>query len=207
MEKESFVTESFGPSEKLYKYYSNIGNAFKTISNGKIHLDDPKEYNDPFEAIFTDASGGSKYKISCFCEIWSSILMWSYYANCHKGVCIEFDVKKLKKDKNLIYECLKPVHYSSVRPKCDDTVPEDRARGLLSKSEVWEHEHEWRLVCETNEEFCDFDCVSAIYFGVRTDFSQKNVKELIAHADRKAIPIYRCELDASEYRLIKNDFA
>ena len=32
-------------------------------------------------------------KISCFSENKDSLLMWSYYANSHKGVCLEFDFK------------------------------------------------------------------------------------------------------------------
>ena len=37
-------------------------------------------------------------KMSCFSEIHDSILMWSYYANSHMGICIEYDLSKLPKN-------------------------------------------------------------------------------------------------------------
>lgn len=39
--------------------------------------------------------------VSCFNEEYDSIPMWSYYANQHKGVCIEFDLTRLDIDNEL----------------------------------------------------------------------------------------------------------
>ena len=203
MTMDFYVHESFGPTKKLYKYYSNIDFAIKAIKTKQIHLDDPSSFNDPFEAEFLNSKKVSKYKISCFCEEWNSILMWSYYANHHKGVCIEYDVEQLRTSKNKVYGYLRPVHYSLVRPPKNDTVPEDRARCLLTKSAVWAHEHEWRLIRKTSEEFLDFDCITAVYFGARTDFTQSNVKKLIDAAQKESIPIHKCNLHTEEYRLIE----
>ena len=105
------------------------------------------------------------------------------------------------------YDYLRPVHYSFVRPTKSDTVPEDRARCLLTKSAVWAHEHEWRLIRCTSDEFLDFDCITAIYFGARTDFTQANVKNLIKAATKASIPIYKCDLDNAEYRLVQGTVA
>ncbi len=201
MGKELYVYEQFGPTSKLYKYYSNIENAKKALNLGMVYLDDPSGYNDPFEAKLPDSTGKSKYKMSCFCEEWNSILMWSYYANKHKGVCLEFDITKLKTDKNPVYDKLRPVHYSLVRPPISDTSQEDRSRCLLTKAAVWSHEHEWRLILSTTQEWLSFDCISAIYLGLRTDLSQKNISELINLAGRKHISKYKCTLHPMEYRI------
>lgn len=32
--------------------------------------------------------------IACFTETYKSMLMWSYYTDNHKGICIEYDTKK-----------------------------------------------------------------------------------------------------------------
>lgn len=205
MGKDVFVFEQYGPTGKLYKYFSSIENAKQALKRGALYLDDPTDYNDPFEAILSDSSGKSKYKMSCFCEEWDSILMWSYYANKHKGVCLEFDVSKLDKSYNL-FEKLRPVHYSLTRPPISDSVPEDRARCLLTKAAVWGHEHEWRLILSTTQEWLSFDCISAVYFGLRTDFSQKNISELINLADKKGISKYKCTRDLKEYRIIRSAF-
>lgn len=34
-------------------------------------------------------------RLTCFSEDWKSILMWSHYANCHKGFCIEYSMNKI----------------------------------------------------------------------------------------------------------------
>ena len=36
-----------------------------------------------------------KLKICCFSEVDDNILMWSHYADSHKGLCLEFDTKKI----------------------------------------------------------------------------------------------------------------
>lgn len=38
---------------------------------------------------------------------------------------------------------------------------------LTSKSDVWSHEQEWRIVCETENNWLPFDCISGIYLGQR----------------------------------------
>jgi hypothetical protein len=35
-----------------------------------------------------------RIKIACFCKEKSNIIMWSHYANYHKGICLKFDSAK-----------------------------------------------------------------------------------------------------------------
>ena len=209
-EKYRFISAPYIIDRKLYKYYSNTKYAVDCIRNRRIHLDDPRSFNDPFDAalhcakISTLALNDSELilakkffnyicftkeenrgihhreivieysnimpqlllhlsddsnerpvietikkiynylntktfsleefidaidkgfiedkrvmklncKISCFSEIWDSILMWSYYANNHSGICIEFDMSKLDKNDELtsqIYRGMSKVQYS-----------------------------------------------------------------------------------------------
>ena len=38
-----------------------------------------------------------EYGITCFSEVKDDILMWSYYADSHRGICLEFDKDKIVK--------------------------------------------------------------------------------------------------------------
>ncbi|MBQ6730788.1 MAG: DUF2971 domain-containing protein [Bacilli bacterium] len=96
--------------------------------------------------------------ISCFGSSFDSILMWSHYANMHKGVCIEFEIE----DKDF-----KTVEYSKQMPdfRLHDTLEilfghefvgeeidfnneeyDFMNKPLLTKSEDWIYEGEIRCV-------------------------------------------------------------
>lgn len=56
--------------------------------------------------------------ICCFSEKSSDILMWSHYADCHKGICLEFDVKK----DSIFFNYAKNVIYQDTYPLLDLSV-------------------------------------------------------------------------------------
>ena len=49
----SFISTPYPIDRKLYKYYSNAEYAVDCIKKRRIHLDDPKTFNDPFDATFS----------------------------------------------------------------------------------------------------------------------------------------------------------
>ena len=49
-EKYRFISAPYIIDRKLYKYYSNTKYAVDCIRNRRIHLDDPRSFNDPFDA-------------------------------------------------------------------------------------------------------------------------------------------------------------
>lgn len=112
-------------------------------------------------------------KASCFSEVYDSILMWSYYADNHRGVCAEYDLSLLDFsypiNRNII-QCLSKVQYSPLRTDLFTSVDgTPHFHYLISKADVWSHEHEWRIVCESEEEYLPFDCISGVYLGVNFD--------------------------------------
>ena len=70
------------------------------------------------------------------------ILMWSHYGDSHRGICLEFDAMAP------LMGHVQRVTYSQKRPiinlyEDDDMVALDKA--MLTKSDHWEYESEWRL--------------------------------------------------------------
>lgn len=182
---------------KLYKFFSNVKYGADSIKKKSVHLDKPDEFNDPFETnnviLPTDC------KVSCFSEINDSILMWSYYANKHKGICVEYDVSLLEDDElnQIIRKSITRVTYSPLKANTKNSI-----ESLFYKAEEWSHEREWRIVCNTNEEFLPFDCISGVYLGLNSVLENENIKELIKICKRREIRIYKAYFQDNNFKII-----
>jgi Protein of unknown function (DUF2971) len=98
----------------------------------------PSKYRPIEFRLLHDLRVAYKYAITCFSTDHKSHLMWSHYANHHKGVCIEYDITGMLND---IHPCL----YTNEFGNFDWT----NGASSLVKSISWEYEHEWRYIKET----------------------------------------------------------
>lgn len=142
--------------------------------------------------------------ISCFSRTYKNILMWSHYAQMHKGICIGFCV-----DRNILsnYGCFaqevkyenefKSIPYTSQKESLEPIM-----QFLTLKAKFWEYEKETRLIDlsyldRKNDEYMkpgenkymDFEKfakIKEIYFGLRTsDKDKSKVKHLFSnHRDK-----------------------
>lgn len=107
-----------------------------------------KLYQDPahLSAMVNDLQTTvDRVGIACFSEIPDNILMWSHYADSHKGVCIEFDRTQ---DDSIIAKAL-PVNYSPDYKRIKAFGDDDQKQAklvLLTKSKDWSYEREWRII-------------------------------------------------------------
>lgn len=94
--------------------------------------------------------GKNQLWISCFSKTYKEILMWSHYANNHKGVCIGFNYKGLSETFNFIPSKVK---YKKDFRKVDYCIDQQKALNYLinTKSKNWKYEKEIRL--RTNKEY------------------------------------------------------
>lgn len=85
------------------------------------------------------------YRVCCFCRSYKKFLLWSYYTNKHRGVCLEYDVDKT----NLPPGCtIKPVNYTKTLPFFNPAgnIQDQAQTFLLTKLNVWKQESEVRLL-------------------------------------------------------------
>lgn len=95
------------------------------------------------------------YGMLCFSHDWRNPVLWSHYADRHRGVCLGFEVKN---------EILKNVQYVSERPRLK-RIDEALAQQLLfTKYQDWAYEQECRVFSRLE----DRDSVTRLYFA---DFS------------------------------------
>lgn len=184
-------------------------------NNFVVGKNDIKFFQQKFLSFMSD------FRINCFTENdYSNILMWSHYADCHKGFCLEYDVQS-DKFKNHLLNFIHPVIYSNDIYDLSEYIycVIEKYKGkkkiinhshlLLSalfKSTQWESEKEWRLVLtkdNKNDKFVDVDNPSAIYMGLNIE--NKYRKCLMAFACDKNIPIYEMFQKGNEYKLIAKE--
>lgn len=95
----------------------------------------------------------SSFKLCSFSERVDSTLMWSHYADSHKGYCIEYDIRSLP-ESDLRTRLLYPVIYSEDVFDATELFETDPAgRNIaytllagLTKASDWKYECEWRLM-------------------------------------------------------------
>jgi len=130
------------------------------------------------------------------------ILMWSHYADDHKGVCIEFERTESNElgDPKVTRKVAYTKNYPSMSVKSllsEDSYHNSLMRVLYTKSEQWSYEKEWRNFQSTGGEVYPIPGrVLSITFGVRsTKIDIDIVKKLVG----PSIPLYQAHLKENEF--------
>lgn len=97
-----------------------------------------------------------------------NVLMWSHYADSHRGVCLRFKPGKADKDFYLAFR----VSYSADRPVIHvmrSSTDEWVTGALLTKAEGWSYEREWRQFDLAGPGFHNFRpaVLDAVILGAR----------------------------------------
>lgn len=118
----------------------------------------PKNFNDPLDSRFYENAINddglkkllSKVRIRSLSNIESSkaSLLWSHYADSHKGIEIEYeiDINYLISKKIFLF----PIKYSYHIADSFHPQISDYGKSFFVKSKEWEYEKEWRMVTLAN---------------------------------------------------------
>lgn len=136
-----------------------------------------------------------------FSEKKDNILMWSYYADSHRGVCLEYDLSKLSvndSEQKAILSSLKKVWYSGER-YCD----RNGSYTPFVKAQEWAHEQEWRLFNKTTEGKVKFPCLSSVYLGMNFNLESNAFNQIVSliKNNTQEIKLYICRPDISTYKI------
>lgn len=145
--------------------------------------------------------------VFCMCESYRSILMWSHYADNHKGFCIQFVRNPNTKLGDI--EWTRPVSYSCEYPSPNPYSAngfkriDDYDELFFTKAKCWEHEKEWRMLNKNGntelplEKFTD---ISAIIFGLKMQETQrKTIKRIFS--DRKEVKFLQATRIRNKFEL------
>lgn len=174
---------------KLYKFKSlkNFEHIEDIINHNRFYMSNWRDLNDPMEGHFTSIYFNDDvnyktllrnfidYKVSlricAFSEKIKPILLWSHYADQHKGIAIEinFDLH--------LYHNLYKVNYVRRIPEIDFSHNPTPIQVLTNKINFWEYEREYRVIDE--HRYISIGTITGIYFGVRTsDLDKQRIRNL-----------------------------
>ena len=147
--------------KRLY-HFLNANYGLQCIRDRRLRISRLSELNDPFEflapatddatrrqaLIRTKRQLGERRGVLCFCEEWHNPLMWSHYADKHRGICLGFDVAE---------DFLNPVTYVEQRLEWPAKLDEAFVQRICkTKFSQWSYEQESRafVALDREEERC-----------------------------------------------------
>lgn len=118
--------------------FDDINDPFELRGARMDNSNDRKRFND------WRSRTAAKLGLLCFSKCWRSPVLWSHYADEHKGICLGFDVPD---------SCLKEVQYVAERLKFRHVAPDKSQlqKLLRTKFEDWRYEGEWRRVVRLHD--------------------------------------------------------
>ena len=144
------------------------------------------------------------FGVSCFSKMNNDILMWSHYADSHKGFCVGFHT-----DNNDYFSEVKQVNYEKNYPKLLSSAPSNKIAEtiMLTKSCHWKYEKEWRkikmLKLPNGDQLRDIqhypeNILASVIFGAKMlPESRKNLLNIIT---KKGIKLDLFEAKPCEHR-------
>jgi len=172
IEMSAKLGKSFNHSDEIredfiQKYKKECNSNSKFISFGK------KINREQFERM----------GVMCLSKVKDSILMWSHYAENHKGLVFEFDYSCLQKIQanewplEIKYE--KNNTLISLAPKSHEEMKKQMEIILLTKYSDWAYEKEYRILDQDFQGNKTFEkkLLTKIIFGFKT--SKKNMQHMI----------------------------
>lgn len=170
----------------------------------KLIFDCDKQFGKDLEML------KDSYRACSFSARLDSMLMWSHYADQHKGFCIEYMVSDLPPT-DFRNRFMYPVnyqdkvfdastilntgaHYNNLRP----------TQIALVKAKDWEYEEEWRLVIDhgiykDNGAAFGMPNPKAVYLGsLIKEQDASDIKEICAN---KEIPVFSMEHDRHRFKM------
>ncbi|MES9851530.1 MAG: DUF2971 domain-containing protein [Candidatus Thiodiazotropha sp. L084R] len=144
------------PPKKLYRYMAFNQERIEKLLEGDLFLPCPAWFNDPFDSSLDEEIRLTfiESAMGCFSIEDDNILLYSHYADNHRGICVGFNTNLLietltNSNKNLKAD-LRPVWYFSKMPPFN--IKTHTALCATSKHDVWSYENEYRLfMVDTND--------------------------------------------------------
>lgn len=147
---------------KIRKYHTiniNLLNSLRTKTNWYGRL---SNLNDPFECFIIDNTDTNEYKylikslcVCCFSKNMDEILMWSHYADSHRGVCLEWEIDDALLGTQLVEMCYEnqiTTLNTVERTQTGNLSLNIATNGKFIKTKFknWEYEEELRtyIICE-----------------------------------------------------------
>lgn len=207
--------------------------SISNLKSNSLYAAVPNQLNDPFEAMCTTKSAKAMYNLDgvihyheqvkryntrraiiCLVKtddanyVRQNLLMWSHYADSHRGFCVEY---KDSIKKPLLKNCIdnRPIDYKKELVEIDECGDGYELDPIFRKEERWGYEKEERFLYEEvglhslgNH---PAECINAIYLGCNIDNKSKCYQEIIEFALKNGIKCCQMTKSPIYYELIPQD--
>lgn len=151
--------------------------------------------------------------IACFSKSDKILLMWSHYANSHKGACITFDILKDPEFFAYPFNVEYPPEYPKINFIREKDIHKRYKHILAMKSKDWQYEQEVRIVKDkrdhpTFRENVAFNksCLIEIKFGYKADIGDiEKTKDILTKKGYGHVKLYKAELIHGQFGLDFNE--
>lgn len=211
-----------------HRFRSIGKNLISELINGEIYFSDPKLFNDPYDcridlaasfdramktASSTMATAIQSYPreelqryqviaeslgVACFTSDLLAPLMWSYYANGHKGISLTYEIPEgfilsghphILGWRSVIYENDSIKDYIlSIEELRSGLIPSEHIeeiifRAITAKSTAWSHEKEFRIIVSSPGPVrIERSWIKQVCFGLLTPQKDKQlISEILRH--------------------------
>lgn len=136
--------------DTVYRYMRfHADRVSELLADGKLFMPCPAMFNDPFDCSLDEPTRLTfiECAIGCFSTVPDDVLMFSHYADNHRGLCVGFNtrslVQSLTAKNNPLRADIRPVWYFSQMPSL--SLVTQPALCATCKHDIWSYEHEFRV--------------------------------------------------------------
>ena len=221
----------------IIHHFTSSEFALKALRDRRLKIARINELNDPFEfyaANFADADtrvkleafknhANERYGVICFCENYHDPVLWSHYADSHRGVVLMFEIP----DDMAIRIDYQPERFKlavNAAIQHGSFTESDLTQLISTKFSSWGYEKEIRMMCHLNDHFCQMDSKGRkVYFeslslesygvdalkliglirGVRCDLKPADIASELLAVDM--LPVQDARLDVSSFQVIAGE--
>ena len=196
----------------------------QAIKDQRLKISRIDQLNDPFEMLAGTQSDqrtrfaigvirksvASRLGVLCFSRDWRNPVMWSHYADNHRGLCLGFDVDEA---------VAMPVEYVSRRLEfdhyLDPATSEGEVRALASrfaatKYAYWRYEKEVRCWASLDPNGPDLQChyfgkniqLRQVFIGFQSKVTREMVFDALGDEMAKAVKVISTRLAFRTFRVV-----
>jgi hypothetical protein len=199
--------------------------ALDDLAKKRLKISFLEDLNDPFEFLSLDTTDpelhealirtkkdlGQHNGVLCFSRGWSNPVLWSHYADKHKGIALGFEIPEVGGEPLGI-----PVTYVNSRlvysaSEAQAWNPPDMLKLLATKFEHWRYEDEIRIyasIAEKDESgfafvpFTENLILTDVVLGVRCSVERTQIEEMVRDW-RPPVRVVKARLDSSSFSVVE----
>lgn len=177
--------------------FGNVNDLIGVMLNQEdiINQEDISSIQEVYKKLYLERTQVT-FTVACLSETNSSVLMWSHYANDHKGFCIEYNGHEIYNNE-FVNKCFFPVKYIGTDeeqlPISALALDYPGLYSVLCKTQDWSYEKEWRICfgIERNVKPGNIQLPRAIGVYLGAKMLKEHRKLVVDIAKKKNIPIYQ----------------